>query len=442
MDSDLSLESFFEMSFGMEWSQEAPSIDELVVRENGESVETSAVQMAYDPPPPPDQDSPNHIVNILNDDCIIEILRKFENRKDFCNAASACQRFQAVAVAWFSNSNMSSTLRIGGTYRKSSFCSKLGTFTPQAPFVSAAEINEFMDDLYQYLSIFGKCIRTVEWTKIASVPDAIDARILKMIARFCRKTLIHLNINGVMNISITSEFKVLQRFELFHGTLHKFTPSHALEYLRLTRIGKNSYQQPDLSFLKRTFPNLVEVHFGDFVSLMSSFNWFKCFVEKNPQLKKLTMLINKYFSSQASAITRDISTQLPNLESLHLDLFPVNIQDLSGLKQLKCLRIPYRLMNDKQMDALISLGLPIEELEIGLQTGDRHIAKRISELDEIRKLNLAIRTVRNRPIYNIIEVLPPLDSLNLQEVKTSEMDNIRRFCKNIKKVTYKQSASN
>lgn len=46
----------------------------------------------------PAQDSLKHLLNILNDDCIQEILRKLTNASDFLNAAKTCQRFQVNAV--------------------------------------------------------------------------------------------------------------------------------------------------------------------------------------------------------------------------------------------------------------------------------------------------------------------------------------------------------
>lgn len=43
---------------------------------------------------PPAQDSPQHILNMLNDDCIEHILHSLKNAKDYLSAAQTCVRFQ------------------------------------------------------------------------------------------------------------------------------------------------------------------------------------------------------------------------------------------------------------------------------------------------------------------------------------------------------------
>lgn len=46
----------------------------------------------------PAQDSPKHILNALNDDCIQEILRKLTDPIDFLSAAETCRDFQVNAL--------------------------------------------------------------------------------------------------------------------------------------------------------------------------------------------------------------------------------------------------------------------------------------------------------------------------------------------------------
>lgn len=51
--------------------------------------------------PPPSQDSPKHILNSLNDDCIQAIFCRLENVQDFLSAAETCIRFQENAKLTF-----------------------------------------------------------------------------------------------------------------------------------------------------------------------------------------------------------------------------------------------------------------------------------------------------------------------------------------------------
>lgn len=348
----------------------------------------------------PDQNSPEHILNVLNNDCIKEILSRLENRRDFINAANVCKRFQYVAQFWFSHK----TLQIGNKYRKSSLCPR------ESAFIIDYSMHGPVSDLYAYLSTFGKCIRTIEWHGMSSLFVDVRAAIFQMIVRFCRKTLIHLVIIGKVEIMLTSQFKVLERFEFSYGILVRFEPPRSLNYLRLTQINRSSYFRINLKYLEKTFPKLVEIHLGDFTNLMPTTDWFVSFLKRNPQLVRLTLMANEYFVPQAKQMVHEIAQHSPNLESLHLDLFSVDVKDLSGLTKLKCLRIPYGYLSKQQIDVLVALDLPIEELEISLKFGDAYFAKCISKLKNIKTLNLNSRFVRS----SFIENLPPLDNLNMR----------------------------
>lgn len=354
----------------------------------------------------PDQNSPEHILNVFNDDCIKEILGRLENRRDFFNAASVCKRFQYVAQTWFSHK----TLQIGNKNRKSAICSRTSTF------IINDSSTTILDDLYGYLSIFGNCIRTIEWYSPRSTIESISAEIFKMIAKFCGKTLIRLVIIGRVEIILTPQFEVLKRFEFHYGILVRFEPPHSLKYLRLTQLNINSYSRIHLDCLERNFPKLVEAHFGDFSNVMPTTKWFGSFLKQNPQLVKLTLIANEYFTPRAEW-SHAIRLYATNLESLHLDLFSMDMKDLSGLTKLKCLRIPYGYLGKKQIDKLVALNLPIEELETSLKSKDIYVAQRISKLKRIKTLNLNNRFVTS----SLIENLPPLDHLNIRGVDISKV---------------------
>lgn len=374
---------------------------------------------------PPAQNSPSHILNVLNDDCIKEILDRLQNRRDLINAANVCKRFQYVAQVWLSHES----LQIGDEYRKSAICPRASAFT------IGNSTKSFFRDLYAYLNIFGKCIRNIELFQSSSSDVDAIVKIFRMIAYFCGKTLVRLVIYGRVEISITSVFEVLERFELYYGVLVHFEPPRSLKYLRLTELDRDSYSTINLSCLGKNFPNLVEAHLGDFSNLLPKRNWFESFLKCNPQLVKLTLIANQHFVPQAKQMMYGIGKHLGNLESLHVDLFSMDVNDLSGLTKLKCLRMPYGCLRKHEMDALVALDLPIEELHISLKTGDTYVAKCISELKRIKALTLDILTVRGRRISSVIASLPPLDHLNVRGVDISNMQDIRNYGEHIKKIT-------
>lgn len=49
----------------------------------------------------PDQDSPQHILNCLNDYCIQLIISQLKTRMDFLNVANTCHRFRMNAKSYF-----------------------------------------------------------------------------------------------------------------------------------------------------------------------------------------------------------------------------------------------------------------------------------------------------------------------------------------------------
>lgn len=378
---------------------------------------------------PPARDSPGHILNVLNDDCIKEIFVRLQNRRDFINAANVCKRFLYVAQNWCSHE----TLQIGKENEKF-------PFNPQASVFIIADLhslaNPFLRDFCAYLSTFGERIRNIEWYQNGSCDEEeIMGEIFKAIEHYCGKTLINLAMHGSMKISLTSAFKVLERFEFYHGVLDRFDPPRSLAYLQLTQLNRHFYSAINLVCLEKPFPKLVDVHLGDFSNSMPQTYWFQSFLKHNPQLERLTLIANQHFILQGKHMVRDIAKFASNLESLHLDLFSFDVKDLAGLTKLKCLRIPYGCLKKQDIDALVALKLPINELDISLNTGNTYVAQCISKLEKIKTLTLNIRPVRNRPIDNVIHHLPPLDYLNVRGVDFATAEYIRKSCKNIERVT-------
>lgn len=58
------------------------------------------VNMLQQPPPPPEQDSPKNILNVLNDNCIREILKKL-HISTLIKVVNVCTRFNRIAKEVF-----------------------------------------------------------------------------------------------------------------------------------------------------------------------------------------------------------------------------------------------------------------------------------------------------------------------------------------------------
>lgn len=105
-------------------------------------------QPDYNPNPfhplvkPPEQDSPNQILNALNDDCLCEVFR-FLPLIDLNNAAEVCVRFNALAKEVFSS-------KFKNTFITRSPCSNIGIFelTKDTAGKLLASFGSLMQSLY------------------------------------------------------------------------------------------------------------------------------------------------------------------------------------------------------------------------------------------------------------------------------------------------------
>lgn len=102
----------------------------------------------------PAHDSPNNILNTLNDFCIQEILRRLES-VDFFNASMTCKRLHENAKMCF-----------------------LIVFQPDT-FIRIEKPTK-VDDVQYILNMFGHSIKKLRW--IASGDRKIDSKIFEVIA--------------------------------------------------------------------------------------------------------------------------------------------------------------------------------------------------------------------------------------------------------------------
>lgn len=133
----------------------------------------------------PAENSSKYILNVLNDDCIQEILRRLLKTVDFFNAAESCHRFLA------------NTLQCYPSKFKS---------------LEANELTCLQKSL-DFLQIFGQLIRTLGFD-VGDNLELISDGAFNMIADHCGETLVEMNVevekNTTVNFSALSKFKALE----------------------------------------------------------------------------------------------------------------------------------------------------------------------------------------------------------------------------------------
>lgn len=205
--------------------------------------------------PPPPQDSPNHILNALNDQCIQRVLNfLIGDICDFLNAAEVCKKFQENAKKCYPS-----------------------IYT----YLGIDDYNIPLDRVKNFLSIFGHLIKSLVWEE--NEQNAYESEILN--AEFCGESLLNLYIRKhSLEFTVGSKFKLLQKLYLVLCSVNKFKLPPTLKILYVCQ----PLEFIELSWLLETYPNLSDIAFMYFNQLNS-----KMFIEfqaLNPQLQRLEFL--------------------------------------------------------------------------------------------------------------------------------------------------------
>lgn len=319
---------------------------------------------------PPAQDSPNHILNSLNNDCIQEIMRRLKTLADILNAAEVCTCFQKNAKQYCSS--FFKSLRIDDT--------------AVGPHILT------LDRVPSFLQIFGHLIRSIKWNFTRD--HELDEQTLNTIAKYCGKTLIELSIHGhKLNFDTSLKFHALEKMELYDSEVTHFSALSQLKSLKLTFI-----KIKHCDWLAQEFPQLEEAKFNAFHKLRN--RMLMEFLRLNPQLQSLELHCCRHISS---SIFEDIGKRTPNLVNLCINpckgiqkTFDENVIHLSALRKLKSLRIECQKFSGRALiDSLAEHQVPIEDLTIFGGRFDpnnqivRDFSESIPKLTMIRKLTLS-----------------------------------------------------
>lgn len=306
----------------------------------------------------PSQNSSNHILNSLNDDCIQEILRRLTNVRDFLRAAQVCTRFQSNAIQCFSLHFKSISIRDGEI------------FSDGIP----------VEQLTNFLSIFGRSIKSIRWY---TTDRSLDGEIFKIIADSCGQTLLELMIiDHNINFVTQTQFEALEKLEIETSLISNFRVPSKLKVLKLKLVKILNF-----SSIAQKMQKLQEVEFVNVNGFTDEM--LVEFLNCNPQLKIFKLEGCKRISS---SVLRRIWKSLPNLISLHVMFFSqffenADMLHIAKLRELKCLGIncpkfPAKLL----FDLLIVNEIPLEALTISGYVDD--LAENILKLKLLKRLHV------------------------------------------------------
>lgn len=306
----------------------------------------------------PSQDSSNHILNTLNDDCIQEILRRLTNVRDFLRASKVCTRFQSNAIQCLPSHFKTISIRDGKM------------FSDGIP----------VEHLTNFVTIFGCSIKSIRWY---TTDRSSDDEIFRIIANFCGKTLLELLIiDHNINFATQTQFEALEKLEIETSLISDFKVPAKLKVLKLKLIKILNFDS-----LAEKMPKLQEVEFVNVNGFTDEM--LVEFLNCNPQLKSLKLEHCKRISS---SVLQNICKSVPNLNNLHLMFFSpffdnADMLHIAELRELKCLGINCQKFPAKLLfDLLVVNEVPLEALTISGYVDD--LAENILKLKLLKRLHV------------------------------------------------------
>ncbi|XP_055303529.1 uncharacterized protein LOC129569102 isoform X1 [Sitodiplosis mosellana] len=347
---------------------------------------------------PPAQDSPKHILNILNDDCIQSVLRRLDNIRDFLSAAETCVRFQENAKLVFRTQYKTARIRQFYNYGfRKLYCS-----------------HDVIVRIHSFLSIFGHLITELDFD------DNLDDDMTNMIAKYCGRTLRIFKCGNKktkcfssVNFSQLPRLESLEELKIRNINIHSFQYHSQLRRLSVKGIHEHKSKM-NFDWLFKTFPNLefVKLDGLDKLTCNQAIKFFKL----NPQLKSLHIRYCEHF---APRMFKNMTNFTPNLEkfvfeqidSIYENEYLVHVSRLQKLKSLGIeTYVPIPL--GRLIDSLIEKNVPIENLLL-LSHYHQTPYESISQLKLLKKLYL--RGITDKTFIHYVKNLPKLEVLFFDE---------------------------
>lgn len=357
---------------------------------------------------PPAQDSPKHILNILNDYCIQVIFLKLGNILDFFNAAKVCTRFQmnAKTVCFpfkdilFDYEGLKWTDDNEGKYPISTQCVE-EFFSIFGQFIKSIKYVHRWDDPLDFGEyFFDDSTEIVEM----NIHDDVD-----LIQNYCRNNLVKLDITAACYCSyyLNSKFESLEELVLSSASVTSGDLFPKLKTLYL-----DSLESSNMDWIENEFPYLKKLCMCG-VDQLTDTNLIK-FQTHNPQLEELTIYNRK--DHLTTLIWQDIGKRLPNLVSLNvyqIEKIDKNILDLCTLQKLRKLTLKkFNWCHDSfkpLFDLFVDKNLLIERLSIS--SIDIEAAMSLKKLKTIK--DLTISETSEEIVIDIVKELPALEHFKI-----------------------------
>lgn len=328
----------------------------------------------------PAEDSPQNIVNILDDDSLLQIFQEFDVN-DLCSVANVCQRFMDLAKYTFKQKYAKH-----GRLQIRELCDKFGYYIPL-----------FYVDLY--LRTFGAEIRAF------SCNNSNNALILRMCAEHCEKIeTLHLEVRR-WNVTFSNE-------------LRRLLPKLKELTLCLNRHARNTIGD----LLADNWPLEVLV-------LGGNIDWRTTEIEL-PRLKKFKLLGNtQTLTEQALNQCLFKNPQLQNVEfnGYYMNIFvlsklPALLPNCHQLKFKHCYAFPkFTLPTWQQFNSLRSIHF---DWNNGMS---ENIIESLVDVP-LQALSLAFSEYYEDDIYKIaLESLPRLKSLEMITFRTDLRGDLDRI---------------
>lgn len=333
---------------------------------------------------PPAQDSPKHILNALNDDCIQAIFQRLVNVNDFLSAAETCIRFEENAKLSFRSKY--EVIRIGRM--NSNFESYKIKYT-------VAE-----DRVENFLSIFGHLMTKLDLDSVSH-----------MIAHYCGGSLRTLRVESTANFNTRSPLQALIELDVDGANIFNFKYHSQLRRLKVTGLNITHFD-----WLVQPFPNLEITNLHILHQL--EYNQAVDFLNVNPQLKILNI---QYCGQISSRIFENIAQLTPSLEKLSFwetasnssPKLNENLIHVSKLWKLNSLGLHSfsEIPVGRLIDSFIENNTPIEYLSVTMAYVENYSTSEwnISQLKSLKKLCLT--HIADETLISIVKTLTKLEEL-------------------------------
>ncbi|XP_031627426.1 uncharacterized protein LOC116343493 [Contarinia nasturtii] len=348
----------------------------------------------------PTVNSPSHILNALNNDCIQAIFRKFSNVGDFSSASKVCSKFYENAIVGYPPKFKN--LDIGEDF--------------------GYDVTR-IEHVKYFLMQFGSFIKSIKF--IGSTSKRRDNEIMKVISKFCGNTLKELIVEGRATVDLSS-FQAIEELSILFSSVSGLQ-LRSQQLTRLELMGECGGLN-----LGQHFSKLEQI---DFTCCPITSDEFRCFLSYNPQLKYIKL--TGCHGLTASNI-EDIAYHTPNIVTLDLentltDAININFRPFSKLRALKYLAILDYSIDIASLDCLYRTlaenDVPLEILEVNCE------AKNIMKLKHLK--GLSIQEISAEKLIDFVKNVPKIEIITtpgfgIEKITVHDIKEILKHGKKLK----------